>query len=249
MATTARFVSASLETALEQTAPTRTQCHAWTRRELSLAGLTYQDLRRELRTGGQDRKHELLGALVQATHTDPDAFSVVAACLLPGLRHRIGRYAPTLDRQEAFAVMVEALDEAVGDYDTGPASPVRRRRATRPAHPPTPPRRPADLEPPRPPRHRRGFACGRPGPVGRRHVGVGRRRRCVHHPGRAQLTLDTRIAGRSLREADRRLDLSYETAKKRPQRAQTRWATWWTNGATSMSQRRNAGRPRGEETP
>jgi hypothetical protein len=114
--------SANLETALERTAPTRTQWDAWTRREPSLAGLTYGDLRRVLRTGCQDRKDELLGALVRATHADPGAFSVVAACLLPGLRRRVAYYAPTLDREEALAVMVDALYEAVAGYDAAEQS-------------------------------------------------------------------------------------------------------------------------------
>jgi len=113
-----RTVWLDLETALERTAPTRTQWDAWIRREPSLAGLTHRDLRRVLRTGCQDRKDELLGALVRATHADPGAFGVVAACLLPGLRRRLAHYAPSLDRQEALAVMVDALYEAVAGYDT-----------------------------------------------------------------------------------------------------------------------------------
>ena len=250
MATMARFVSASLETALEQTAPTRTQWHAWTRREPSLAGLTYQDLRRELRTGGQDRRDKLLGALVRATHTDPGAFSVVAACLLPGLRHRIGRYAPTLDRQDAPAVMVDALYEAVAGYDTAQRPrfvagalldvPTRRlRRAT------------ADqgtwsLHA----RHDTDTVTATPGlelsaaDMLASCVDAG-----VVTTQDAQLILDTRIAGCSLREAARRLDLRYETAKKRRQRAETRWATWWTSGATSVPLPYSADRPRGEEMP
>jgi DNA-directed RNA polymerase specialized sigma24 family protein len=63
----------------------------------------------------------------------------------------------------------------------------------------------------------------------------------------AQLILDTRIAGRSLREAAQRLGLRYETAKKRRQRAEARWATWWTSGEMPVALRRTAGRPRREE--
>ena len=86
-----RSGSLDLETALERTAPTRTQWAAWTRTEPSLAGLTYRDLRHALRAGCQDRKDELLGALVRATRADPGAFGVAAACLMPGLRLRIAR--------------------------------------------------------------------------------------------------------------------------------------------------------------
>jgi hypothetical protein len=117
-----RTVSLDLETALKRAAPTRTQWDAWIRREASLAGLTYGDPRRLLRTGCQDRKDELLGALVRATHADPGAFGVVAACLLPGLRRRVARYAPSLDRREALAVIVDA------DGDRDPAIWGRCRR-------------------------------------------------------------------------------------------------------------------------
>jgi hypothetical protein len=124
-----RTVSLDLETALERTAPTLTQWDVWTRREPSLTGLTYGDLRRVLRTGCQDRKEELLGALVRATHADPGAFGVVVACLLPGLRRRVARYARSLDRQEALAVMVDALYEAVAGYDAADDSQALTGRA------------------------------------------------------------------------------------------------------------------------
>jgi hypothetical protein len=63
----------------------------------------------------------------------------------------------------------------------------------------------------------------------------------------AQLILDTRIAGHSLREAAERLGLPYERAKKRRQRSEARWATWWTNGATPVPVRRRARPSHGEE--
>lgn len=37
----------------------------------------------------------------------------------------------------------------------------------------------------------------------------------------------TRITGHSLGEVARRLDIGYEAAKKRRQRAEARWVTWW----------------------
>jgi DNA-directed RNA polymerase specialized sigma24 family protein len=243
-----RTVWLDLETALERTAPTRTQWDAWTQREPSLAGLTYADLRRVLRTGCQDRKDELLGALVRTTHADPGAFGVVAACLLPGLRRRIARYAPSLDRQEALAVMVDALYEAVAGYDTAEDSrfvaggllalPTRRlRRAATDqrawslhAHHDTDTASPA-------PAAELSAAAILASAV---HAGV------VTDQD-AQLILETRIAGHSLREAGQRLGLRYETAKKRRQRAEARWATWWTNSATPVPLRRTAGRPRREE--
>jgi hypothetical protein len=243
-----RTVSPDLETALERTAPTRTQWDAWTRSEPSLAGLTYCDLRRVLRMGCQDRKDQLLGALVRGTHADPGAFGVVAACLLPGLRRRIARYAPSLDRQEALSVMVDALYEAVTGYDTDEHSrfvaggllalPTRRLRSA------VANQRRWGLH-----AHHNTDAASAAAAVElpaaammASAVDAG-----VVTDRDAQLILDTRIAGRSLREAAQRLGLRYETAKKRRQRAEARWATWWTIGETPPAPRRTDGRPWREE--
>ena len=244
-----RTVSLDLETALERTVPTRTQWDAWTRREPSLGGLTYGDFRRVLRTGCQDRKDELLGAIVRATHADPGAFGVVAACLLPGLRRRIARYAPMLDREEALAVMVEALYEAVTAYDTTTGQsrfvagalldlPTRRlRRAVTDQRSWS--------------AHTRDDADPIAAAAGVELSAAPMLAAAVHAgvvTGRdAQLILDTRIAGRSLREAARRLELGYEAAKKRRQRAEARWAAWWTSSATLVPRRRSGGRSRCEE--
>jgi hypothetical protein len=240
--------SANLETALEQIAPTRAQWDAWTRRAPSLAGLTYGDLRHELRTGDHGRKDELLGALVRVTHADPGAFGVVAACLLPGLRHRIARYAPSLDRQEALAVMVGALYEAVVGYDiTEQPRFVATALLTLPTR-----------------RLRRAVADQRSWTVHAGHdtetaspaPGVELSARAVLASAvdagvvtdrDAQLILDTRIAGHSLHDAARRLGLSYETANKRRHRAEARWASWWTHSATPASLPRSAGPSREEE--
>ena len=243
-----RTVSPNLEAALERTAPTRTQWDAWRRRVPSLAGLTYEALRRELRTGCQDRRDELPDALVRTAHIDLAAFDVVAACLLPGLRHRIGRHAPTLDRQEALAIMVGAFYEAVNGYDPARAPrfvanslldlPTRRLRHaasqqrawslhTRPGTEPISPREGLELS----------ATAMLASAV---DAGV------VTGPD-AQLILNTRIVGQSLREAAQRLGLPYEGAKKRRQRAEARWGTWWTNGATPVPVRGRARPSRGEE--
>jgi hypothetical protein len=107
----------NLETTLERTTPARAHWDTWIQREPALAALSYQDLRRELRTGSQARKDELLGALVRLVQADSGAFGTLAACLLPGLRHRVARYAPSLDRQEALAVMLAGLYEGTSRYD------------------------------------------------------------------------------------------------------------------------------------
>jgi hypothetical protein len=243
-----RTVPANLQTALERTAPTRTQWDAWTRREPFLAALTYGDLRRVLRTGCQDRKDEILGALVRATLPTRGAFGVVAACLLPGLRRRIAHYAPSLDRQGALAVMVDALYEAVAGYDTAEHSrfvaggllalPTRRlrRAATDQRSWSLHARHDTDAASPAPDVELSAAALLASA------VDAG-----VVTDRDAQLILDTRIAGCSLREVAQRLGLRYETAKKRRQRAEARWATWWTSAATPVFVRRTDGRPRREE--
>jgi hypothetical protein len=243
-----RTASNDLESALEQAAPTRAQWSAWARREPALAGLTYEDLRCELRTGGKDLKDKLLGAFVRVTHADRDAFVVVAACLLPGLRHLVARYAPALDRQEAFSVLVCALFEVVTHDDAAEqprfvasallALPTRRlrraaieqRRWTAHAH------------------HDSETAAAAP----TLELSAAAMLASAVDAGAvtdqdAQLILDTRVAGYSLHDVARRLGLRYEAAKKRRQRAETRWASWWTNGGTRAFHRPGTGPLRGED--
>jgi hypothetical protein len=204
-----RTASKDLESALEQAAPTRAQWDAWSRKEPSLAGLTYEALRSELRTGDQDRKDTLLRVLVRVAHAEHDAFAVVAACLLPALRHRVARYAPTLDRQDAFAVVAGALFEAVTRYHVAEqpgfvasallALPTRRlRRAVTEERSWT--------------AHTRGNerACASPG----LELSAGAMLAFAVDAGvmtaqDAQLILDTRTIGLSLRDAARRLELPY----------------------------------------
>jgi hypothetical protein len=243
-----RTVSPNLEAALERTAPTRTQWDAWGRRVPSLAGLTYEALRRELRTGCQDRRDELLEALVRATHIDLAAFDVVAACLLPGLRHRIARHASSLDRDDALALMVGALYEAVDGYDSAHAPPfvasslldlpTRRLRSAASQQRAWSLHTRHDTDPSS---YGEGLELSATAMLASAiDAGV------VTGPD-AQLILDTRIVGQSLREAAHRQGLPYEGAKKRRQRAEARWATWWTNGATPVPVRCRARAPRGEE--
>jgi hypothetical protein len=106
-------MSVNLEAALARITPTRTQWNHWTRREPLLAGMSYHDARSQLRAGTQQRKDELLAALVRIARTGADAFGVLAACLLPGLRHRVARYGRSLARDEALSIMVAGLYERV----------------------------------------------------------------------------------------------------------------------------------------
>jgi hypothetical protein len=243
----ARTASNNLESALEQAAPTRAQWSAWARREPALAGLTYEDLRSELRAGDQDRQDALLRLLVRITHAEHDAFAVVAACLLPALRHRTAHYAPTLDRQDAFAVMAGALFEAVTRYHVAEqprfvssallALPTRRLRRAVTEERSWTAHTCGDIE----------TACPAPGvelsSAAMLAVAVDAG---VVTAQDAQLILDTRIVGLSLRDAARRLGLRYETAKKRRRRAEVRWASWWTGDAAPTSPRRRTELLQGE---
>ena len=135
-----RTISPGLETALERIAPTRAQWDAWTRTGTISGRTDVPDLRYELRAGNQHRKDQLLGALVRVTHDDPCAFGVVAACLLPAVRRRVDSTRPSLDREDALAVMVEGLYEAVAGYNAADDS-VRRHRSAGAADSATAPRR------------------------------------------------------------------------------------------------------------
>lgn len=228
----------NLETTLQRTTPTRAQWQTWIQRQPALAGLSYQDLRRELRTGSQARKDELLGALVRLVQADPAAFGTLAACLLPGVRHRVARYAPSLDRQEALAVMVAALYEGTARYDLEVhtrfiaekllALPTRRLRRAVAAH-----RTWSGHEQPNSnvAPHASGPELS-PRALLAPAVGAG-----VLTKQEARLIFDTRIAARSLPEVARQIGLRYEAAKKRRQRAEARWAAWWAPEACRRRER------------
>jgi hypothetical protein len=217
-----------LESALERATPSRHRWGGWTRGEPALAGRSYAGIRAELRADGQQRKDDILGALVRLTQDDPTAFGVIAACLQPGLRQRVARYAACLDRQEAFAVAMAALYEAVAGYDTATrprfvagrllASVERRLRqaARRQRTWILQPDRAKEVADPRAVVDLTARAILETAI----HAGV-------ITVGEAQLIVDTRVVGTPLREAGRRLGLGYEAAKKRRQRAEARWVAWW----------------------
>jgi hypothetical protein len=222
----------NLEVALERTAPTRARWDAWTQREPALVDLACHDLRSELRAASQARQDELLGALVRLVRADRRAFGVLAACLLPGLRHRMVRLAPSLDRHEALAVMVGALYEAVVRCDTAQhdlyvaenllALPTRRLRRAVVAHQAWSghAQHSGDVAP-----HERGPELS-PGALLASAVDAR-----VLTEQEARLIFDTRIADRTLPEVARRIGLHYEAAKKRRQRAEAAWVAWWAPDA------------------
>jgi hypothetical protein len=217
----------NLETTLERTTPTRAQWAAWTQQEPALADLGYRDMRWQLRTAGPSRKDQLLGALVCLVQTDPAAFGVLAACLLPALRHRVAQHAPSLDRQDAVAVIAAGLYEAAFRYDIA-AYPrfVAEKLLALPTR-----------------RLRRAVAVDRRWNAQARHAGGGAHAAGLElsprsllaaavHAGvlaehEARLIFDTRVHGRTLPEVADELGLAYEAAKKRRRRAEARWAAWW----------------------
>jgi hypothetical protein len=223
-----RTSSPTLEAALERTAPRRTQWEAWTRHEPALAGLTYQDLRVELRSSTDQRKDELLAALVRTAHGDGTAFDVVAACLLPGIRQRVARFGRSLGRQDALAIAVAALYEAVGrcELDEPPrfvaskllALPTRRLRravAAERASCVTATRVPEATAHTHSPELSTTFLLSTA-------VGAG-----VIAEHDARLIHATRVIGRPMRHVAHDLGVSYGAAKKRRHRAEAAWVAWW----------------------
>jgi hypothetical protein len=223
-----RTISASLETALERTAPTRALWDAWVSHETALNGLTYEDVRVELRTGPPQRRDELLAALVHVANRDPGAFGVVASCLLPGIRRRIFRYGAVMERQDAMAIMAFGLFEAVRRYRTdGPPRFVAKQLLDLPTG-----RLRAAVAACRAwtsctewAVDRTMLAAGPQLPAGTvlgPAVDAG-----VLGEHDARLIYETRIIGRPLRQVATQLGLRYEAAKKRRRRAELAWVAWW----------------------
>lgn len=215
----------NLERAIGEQLPTRRRWHTWTNLEPVLAGRDLEQVRTELRHGPQCRQDELLAALVRIAQRDVDAVTVVVRCLLPGLRGLISRHAPGLDRSEAFAVAVGGLAEAIVRFDgelTFVASQLLRlpryrlQRAVR-------------IEGTWRVQVREVHECGRPMVEVRAAVCLGL---AVHagllNAADAWLIHATRVVGHSLAWAAGRLGIGYEAAKKRRQRAEARFAGWWT---------------------
>jgi hypothetical protein len=230
-----------IETQLEHTTPTRRQWRAWADAQPALRGLDHDRLRDELQAGAQHRKDELLATLVHLAQHGPHpnlAVLVVTACLLPGLRHLIGRYARRLDRQEALQVLVTALCEHIPTFDL-------------------------DSHPRFVATHLLGLPAGRlRRAVGSERSWASHSRRIpdtpaadttsgspVAEPMRLAMTAGvvtasnswlihaTRVDGLPLRAAACLLNLGYEAAKKRRRRAENRLATWWATDSEPAGRR------------
>jgi hypothetical protein len=216
----------NVERTIEQQAPTWRRWRACVRHEPTLTGLTYEQVRAELRHGTQDRQDELLAALVRLAQQDADAAPVVVACLLPGLRGLIARHAPGLDRPEAMATALRGLWESVVRFDGHPVF-VASRLLRLPKQRLQQAVRSEDAW-----RHRHTPLSNTPGPTGQLHLPAASCLRLAVDAGvltaaDAWLIHATRVVGHSLGWAAKRLAIGYEAAKKRRQRAEARWAAWW----------------------
>jgi DNA-directed RNA polymerase specialized sigma24 family protein len=182
--------------------------------------LEHVQLRDQLRSAGA-------GVLRQSPARGIDADArVLAACMLPALRHRVAQHAPSLDRQDAVAIIAAGLYEAAVRYDVE-AHPrfIAEKLLTLPTR-----------------RLRRAVALHRRWNAHARHAvdGVSTGPELLPRvllaeavyagvlaKHEARLILNTRVDGRTLPEVADELGLSYEAAKKRRRRAEARWAAWW----------------------
>lgn len=228
--------SAPLERSLVHARATRQQWRDWARAEGCLAGLNDDRLRHELAGRDQHRTDVLLAALVRLARTGPHpdaALLVLARCLLPGMRHRLTRLAPGLDRNEAFSTMFGALAERVRDHPAAERTtfvaaflleaPTRRLRRARDvertwaSYSRTVPHRPTTAT------GDRADLTGLPTDT---ILGLAVAAGVLTAPD-GWLIHATRADGLDLRAAAHCLGLTYRAAVKRRQRAERRWAAWW----------------------
>jgi hypothetical protein len=184
-------------------------------------------LRQELRHSSPARQDELLAALVRAARNHHEAIAAVAACLLPGLRSHIRRFAPGLPPDDAWSVAVEGLCAAIVTGDV-PRTFVAARLLDGPKRYLQRDVRREVIRPDRP-----GPIPDRPGlhqadePSGSLILGCAANAGAISRSD-AALLHTTVFAGHGLAFAAGRMGVAYETAKKRRQRAGQRWADWWT---------------------
>jgi hypothetical protein len=215
-----------LDAALASSRPPRRRWRAWTTTEPALAGLSWQRLRDELRHGPPARQDELLAALVRIARHDAEAVTAVVACLVPGLRARIARHAPGLPTDEAWAIAVAGVCTAIGIGDLPRTFVANRlleaakRQLQRAVQTEVAWHNQAREVPELADRTR----VDEPSAALILDTAV---RAGVINPSDAALIHTTAIAGHSLAFAARQLGISYETAKKRRQRAGHRLAAWW----------------------
>jgi hypothetical protein len=188
--------------------------------------LSWERLGAELAGADPGRHDELLAALVRVARSDPDATTVIVGALTPGLRARIARHAPGLSPDDAWSIAVDGLCSAVA---AGPVAEqfvasrlldVAKRHLQRAIAAETRWRSHDRQIPERPATERTDEPSG--ALILTTAVAAG-----ILTPADAWLLHTTAMTGHSLAWAARRLDISYEAAKKRRQRAAGRWRDWW----------------------
>jgi hypothetical protein len=212
---------------IEHARPAWRQWRTWATTEPALAGLSWDRFRHELRHGPPPRQDELLTALVHIARSDRDAVTAVAACLAPGLRARIAVHAPGLPTDDGWGeavaglcAAIDAVDLSVGFVASRPLDVVRRhlQRAVKDEAV----WRGQVREVPDRAGHERVDE-----PSGALMLTTAVRAGVIS--GRdAWLLHATFIVGHSVDFAAGQLDLGYEAAKKRRQRAGERWGVWWS---------------------
>lgn len=220
----------------EEYQPVWRRWRTWTEGDATLAGLTYERVRDELRHGPDHRKDELLAALVRLAQHHPELVAVVVDCLQPGLRALIARYGRGLESAEARGIAVEALWETITRYRPDIQTSYVAGRLLQ--LPKSRLRRAATMQDRW--RDHRAAMVERPDRAGAAGVELSAPTllRMAVDAGAldaadAWLIYATRFAGHTLRWTARQLDTTYEAAKKRRQRAEARWATWWTAPASA----------------
>jgi hypothetical protein len=225
----ARTHPVKLVRTLEAMPPSRRQWRQWVATEPVLSGITFDRLRADLldRRVPHHLKDELLGALLRLAAHDADAASAIAICLLPGLIRMARRFAPALDPDEAWSELIAGLLEGIRRYPLG-------RRPERIA---------ANLlwdaadrlwRSARAERDWRERACAlvdngehsepELSTTALLEIAVDAG---VLNPLDSAIINVTRVGGLRLDHTAKLLGVPYEAAKKRRQRAEAAWTSWW----------------------
>jgi hypothetical protein len=212
---------------IEHARPARQAWRNWTAREPALAGLSWDRFRHELRHGPPGRQDEMLTALVRIARSDRDAVTAVAACLVPGLRARIAAHAPGLPADDAWGEAVAGLCAAIDPVDLSAGFVASRLLDVVRRHLQRAVKSEAVW---------RGHAREVPERAGHERVDEPSGALMLTTAARAGVISErdawlmhaTFVVGHSVGFAAGQLEVSYEAAKKRRQRAGERWGVWWS---------------------
>jgi len=212
---------------IQHARPTWRAWRTWATTDPALAGLSWDRFRHQLRHGPPGRQDELLTALVRIARSDRDAVTAIAACLVPGLRARIAAHAPGLPADDAWGEAVAGLCAAIAAVDLSVGFVASRlldivKRHLQRAVKGEVAWRGQVLEVPE-----RAGPERVDEPSGALILSMAARAGVISGPD-AWLLHATFIVGHSVGFAAGQLEVSYETAKKRRQRAGERWGGWWS---------------------